>query len=114
MFVSFEFRLKVLATPYSKTTLKNNPSLRGRTPCQSDLGKHLTSRHASRPEAKIGQLLSSRPFERLNQQLNHAGLPFELELDGLRLLALINDKCTIDFLIAQTLIQQDNHEGFPL
>ncbi|KAJ9481905.1 hypothetical protein VN97_g11551 [Penicillium thymicola] len=44
-----------------------------------------------------------RPFEQLNQQLNH-GLPFELELDALRLLALINDKCAIDFQIAQTLI----------
>ncbi|KAJ5921967.1 hypothetical protein N7516_009670 [Penicillium verrucosum] len=35
---------------------------KGRTPCQSDLWKHLTSRHASRPEAKIGQLLSADPL----------------------------------------------------
>ncbi|KOS48333.1 hypothetical protein ACN38_g751 [Penicillium nordicum] len=63
------------------------------------------------PYSENRPIVVRRPFEQLKQQLNHR-LPFELELDALRLLALINDKCAIDFKIAQTFIQQDNHEEF--
>ncbi|QQK48332.1 hypothetical protein Pdw03_5967 [Penicillium digitatum] len=81
--------------------LKNEPT-QGRAPCER-VGKHLTSRHASRPEAKIAQLLFEQMKQQLNRPLNNAGLLFESDPNRLRSLILTIKKCALDFLLRQHL-----------